>query len=358
MPTSRSTTADNRWVTLLAPWLCLGVMASLSQAREHASHAFEQRVADAAHAFLDTLSPDLQDQATFEFDSDVRKDWHFFPKERVGVSWKEMSVPQRRAAHALLRSTLSSKGYLKAISIMQLEAILQELEGGPEVAGHRDPEKYWFSIFGDPVAGEDWGWRVEGHHLSVNVTASSGSIIATTPLFLGANPAEVPIGTMAGTRVLGDVEDLARRLVLSMEEEMRSRAIIDVVAPREVITVPEHAIDVGQPVGVRLNQMTGPQKRLLRQLIRELATTFRPEIANPTLAEIREQGGDQIYFAWAGGLSPDEGHYYRIHGASFVVEYDNTQNDVNHVHAVWHSLQNNFGLDTLSRHYKSDDHGE
>lgn len=319
--------------------------------------ALEQRMAKAASSLLEAFTPDLRKQATFALDSPVRTDWHFFPKPRLGVSWKQMNLAQRRAAHGLLKSVLSSKGYLKATAIMHLEAILRELEGGgAEAVEKRDPDKYWFAVFGEPVAGQAWGWRVEGHHLSVNLTAMAGNIIATTPLFLGANPAEITIGPMAGLRVMGEEEDLARDLARSLSANQRSQAVIDVVAPREVITVPGHAIDIGKPVGISINDLTASQTQRLWQLISEFATTFRPDIASKALNKLRTGEADEIHFAWAGALEPGQGHYFRIHGSSFIIEYDNTQNDATHAHAVWHSLPSDFGLDVLNKHYKTSQH--
>jgi len=324
---------------------------------EGTTPAIEPRMAEAASSFLDSLPPELRDQATFDLDSPVRTDWHFFPKPRLGVSWKQMNLDQRRAAHNLLKSALSSKGYLKATAIMHLEAILRELEGGgADVAEKRDPDKYWFAVFGEPVAGDSWGWRVEGHHLSVNLTAMSGTIVGKTPLFLGANPAEITIGPMAGLRVMGEEEDLARQLVGSLSADQRSEAIIDVEAPREVITVPGHAIDIGKPIGIGMNDLLAAQQKRLWQLISEFATTFRPEMANETVEKLRTEESDVIHFSWAGGCEPQQGHYFRIHGSSFIIEYDNTQNDATHAHAVWHSLPSDFGLDALNKHYETSDH--
>ena len=315
-------------------------------------HGVNADMARAAGNFLDTLSDDLRKKATFAFDGPERTDWHFIPKERVGVAFKEMNLQQRRAAHRLLKNALSVKGYLKATTIMSLEQILRELEADrPGTVERRDQEKYWFAVFGEPGADKPWGWRVEGHHLSINFSSVSGAIVSSTPLFLGANPAEVRVGPRAGLRVLGDEEDIGRRIMRSLDEEQRKVALIATEAPADVITVPGHEIDLGAPVGIALEEMPRVQRRRVFRLIRELVSNLRGELAAEEMRTIRESQRAKIHFAWAGSLKPGEGHYYRIHGSTFIIEYDNTQNEANHAHIVWHSLTNDFGLDTLKKHH-------
>ena len=332
-------------------------VSATAQAHKGHSHGHAEEMADAATHFLDALGPKLRAQATFAFDGKDRKDWHFIPKDRIGVSLREMNLEQRKAAHDLLRSPLSAKGYLKATAIMSLEAVLHELEKSLPTRKHaRDQERYWFCVFGTPGGDEPWGWRVEGHHLSLNFSSVTGTVVSM-PAFFGANPAEVRTGPRAGLRVLAAEEDLARKLMASLTAEQSKQTIIDVEAPRDVITGPGQSIDVGKPVGLSAAQMNQEQKAILWQLIAEYADNFRPELAKQEWVQLKANS-DAIHFAWAGTLERGRGHYYRIHGPSFIIEYDNTQNDANHIHTVWHSLSNDFGLDTLRRHYQKASHDE
>lgn len=306
-----------------------------------------------ATVWLETLDAKQREAASFAFDSDERLNWHFIPRERLGLPIKQMSLAQRRAAYALLQSGLSHEGYLKATTIMSLEGILRELEKDrPGNEERRDPEKYWLSVFGTPSTTEPWGWRFEGHHLSLNFSSVAGLTVATTPLFLGANPAEVRTGPHAGQRVLAAEEDLARALMVSLADAERKIALLAAEAPEEVFTVPGKPIDLGQPAGLAFAAMPPPQQRQLEQLITKVIRTLRGELAEKALGDIRHAGLDRVHFAWAGSLKRGEGHYYRITGPTFIIEYDNTQNDANHVHVVWHSLEGNFGLDALRRHYE------
>jgi hypothetical protein len=193
---------------------------------------------------------------------------------------------------------------------------------------------------------------VEGHHLSLNFSSVSGAIVSSTPFFLGANPAEVRTGPRAGLRVLGIEEDKARQIMKSLSDDMRETAMIAVEAPADVITVPGHKIDLGAPAGVSLGDLKPGKQRAVFGLVRELISNLRGELAQAELKAIDAAGRDKIHFAWAGSLEPGEGHYYRIHGPTFIIEYDNTQNEANHAHIVWHSLTNDFGLDTLKKHHE------
>lgn len=335
--------------------LVLMLFALPSEARGHKGEhdVPHHELADATEQLLTSLSPELRAKATFAFDGAERTDWHFIPKDRVGVSLKEMSWQQRRAAHRLLRTALSNKGYLKATTIMSLEQVLRVLEND---AARRDQEKYWFSVFGKPGHEKPWGWRIEGHHLSINFSSVSGVIAASTPLFLGSNPAEIRSGPRAGLRVLSAEEDLARALVESLDEGQRAKALIATEAPRDVITAPGAKIDLGDPAGLAHSEMTTQQREGLWRLITEYANNLRIELADEELTQIQDAGRRNIYFAWAGSVESGEGHYYRIHGPTFIIEYDNTQNGANHVHTVWHSLTNDFGLDALKKHLTESPH--
>ena len=304
-----------------------------------------------ATAFLNSLSPEQRSKATFEFADDERMNWHFTPVERQGLPIKEMEPFQRQLARGLVASGLSQEGYIKATTIMSLEQVLFEAEGtGGRI--ERDEELYFVSIFGSPSESGRWGWRFEGHHLALNFTIDNGRVV-TTPSFHGANPAEVREGRMAGLRPLGDEEDLARSLLDSLDAEQKAAAIIEAEAPRDIITGSDRIAQPGDPTGLRAARMTADQKTKLLAIVTEYVFNKAPESANKSLDEIRRAGTDAIYFAWAGSPERGEAHYYRVQGPTFLIEYDNTQNDANHIHSVWRDLEKDFGTDLLAAHYRA-----
>lgn len=310
----------------------------------------------AAEAWLDSLSESLREQGHRALDDKERTNWHFVPRQRKGVSLKEMDANQRRAAHALLRSALSSQGYLKAKAIMELEAVLFALESRPDrPARHRDPELYWFMVFGEPSTEKPWAWRVEGHHLSLNFTVVGGRMIAFAPAFFGANPGEVRSGRHAGLRVLSEEEDLARALLLSLTDPQRETAKISAKAPRDIILAPGRAaVSLPPPHGVSGGALDGPQRDRLKQLVSVHARVLRDGSYDREMARMETAGGiDKLHFGWAGSAALGEGHYYRVVGPTLIIEYDNVQNAANHVHVVWRDPENDFGGDVLRRHRAS-----
>lgn len=310
---------------------------------------------EAAIDFLGTLDERLKEQVRFDFEGSERTDWHFIPKERVGVSFKEMNLIQRRAARVLMRSVLSEKGYLKATTIMSLEQVLRLLEADREnVEQIRDQEKYWFAVFGDPAGEQPWGWRVEGHHLSLNFSSVDRLVAGTTPIFFGANPAEVRIGPRMGLRTLGDEEDQAREFMAALDVNQRGQAIISEEAPGDVLTVPGAALEIGKPAGIAAESLNDAQRQLLEEMVRSFLHHLRAALAETEIAAVEQAGMEKIHFAWAGSLEPDKNHYFRLHGPTFILEYDNAQG--NHAHVVWHSLRNDFGADVLRRHYEESPH--
>ncbi len=303
----------------------------------------------AARNFLAALTPEQRAKATFAVDADERQNWHFIPKERLGLTLKEMAPAQRHLAFALLNSGLSSKGYVKATTIMSLEQILQEMEG-PNRRFPRDPELYHFSIFGTPDAGGTWGWRVEGHHLSQNFTIVDGAFASATPNFMGTNPGEVKQGPRAGLRVLGAEEDLARSLVKSLTEAQRQQAVFSQLAPEDIVTGAARVAAITNQVGVMVGELNLGQQSIVDQILREYCGRLRGELAAADLARLDAAGRGQIRFGWAGGLERGEKNYFRLQGPTFLLEYDNTQNDANHAHSVWRDFEKDFGRDVLKAH--------
>jgi uncharacterized protein DUF3500 len=305
--------------------------------------------------FLAALNPAQASKARFDFASEERMNWHFIPRERKGLPFKEMEPAQQRLAHAFLSAGLSQRGYMKATTVMSLEAILKELEQGRGPA--RDSELYFFSVFGEPSDSKTWGWRVEGHHLSLNFTLAEGQLVASTPSFFGSNPAEVRDGPRQGLRALAGEEDRARSLLQALDEKQRTVAVFEKQAPKDILSSNSRRADVGPPIGLPAARMNKKQAELLTALIEEYAGNMPPDVAAARLDQLRRAGLDKIHFAWAGPLERGQPHYYRVQGPTFLIEYDNTQNNANHVHAVWRNYDGDFGLDLLGMHLKAS-HGK
>ena len=310
--------------------------------------------ADAAATFLALLDDPAREKAVYPLDDPERFDWHFVPRRRNGLPLNEMTLEQRTAAHALLQATTSAQGYLKANAVIELERILGIIEGRP---GRRDPEDYYVTVFGTPSPDEAWAWRFEGHHLSLNFSSPANSLTVTGPAFMGADPATVPSGPKAGWRPLGREEDLARALVTSLSAEQRATAVVAAEAPRDIVTGSDREARLDSFEGLAASEMTDDQLELLFLLLDEYVGNMAPDDARAWTTRIRhETPPGELYFAWAGPTEPGHGHYYRIHSPAFLVEYDNTQNDANHVHSVWRDLENDFGGDALARHYEDGGH--
>ncbi len=329
--------------------ILLGTIAYTQQAPEPAA-----AMTTAAIKFLDSLSDDQESAARFAFNSEDRFDWHFIPRERKGVPLKTMTSSQRSAALDLVRSGLSEAGFTKAESIRQLEQILFELEG----RDIRDPDLYFFMVFGEPGDRNTWGWRYEGHHLSQNWTIVNGTAIAASPQFFGTNPAEVRDGPKRGQRVLGSEEDQARALLVSLNTSQRASAMLSDEAPRDILTSSEREVAMLDDLGVSQNDLTPSQQATLWSIIEEYATAQPAMVANQRLDEVRDAGLSNIKFGWMGGAERGEPHYYRIQGPTFLIEYDNTQGNANHVHSVWRDFRGDFGRDLLAIHYQRFRHDE
>ena len=307
-------------------------------------------MADAARAYLASLTPDERARTTFSFDSDERLNWHFIPIERKGLALREMTSAQKHLAEALVSAGLSQEGIIKADTIMSLEQVLKDKEHGkgPE----RDPEKYYVSIFGEPSEQGTWGYRFEGHHISMNFTVVNGRI-ASSPNFFGANPAEVKEGPRAGLRALPREEDLGRELIKSLTAAQRSTAIVEKDAYKDIVTSDSRKAALnGQPNGLPFSQMTAKEKEILTALVTEYASNFPGQIADARMDQFHKTQ-DKLYFAWAGGIEPGQPHYYRVQTPTFLIEFDCTQDNANHIHSVWRDFNGDFGEDLLAEHYKA-----
>jgi hypothetical protein len=319
-----------------------------------ASQKSATTMARAATQFLDSLSADQKTKVSFPFESDERLRWHFIPNEtfpRKGLMIKDMNETQRRLAHDLLRSGLSARGYLKVTTIISLEDILKVIETGGKMA--RDKEEYLFSIFGTPGAKGRWGWRVEGHHVSLRFAIADGATtgaVASSPMFLGSNPAEVRDGDRKGLRALADEEDAGRALVLALSADLQKQAIVNAVAPTDILTMNKNDITPLPEQGVPYSALPANQQALLTRLIEVYTSTMEADVAAERMAKIKAAGMDKIRFAWLGETDKGKKHYYSVQGPTFLIEYDNTQNNGNHIHSVWRDFNGDFGRDVLREH--------
>ena len=304
----------------------------------------------AAQHFLASLTPEQRTQATFAFQEDERLNWHYIPKERKGLPLLEMTMPQKALAHALLSAGLSQQGYIKAVTIMSLDDILRIMEN--DDGNRRNPEKYYFTVFGEPSDTGTWGFRVEGHHLSQNFTVVNGKV-ADTPSFFGANPAEVREGPRKGLRTLAAEEDLGRDLMESLTPEEKKVAIVTADAYKDILTeASRKAALAGQPSGLSAAKMSKKQFELLQTLISNYAQNVPEQLAQARMEQLKK-AGTNVFFAWAGVEQRGGPHYYRIQTPTFLIEYDNTQNNANHIHSVWRDFNGDFGLDLLAMHYQA-----
>lgn len=307
-------------------------------------------MADAAKAFLASLPPDLKARAMFSFTDEERFNWHFIPRVRKGVAFREMGPGPRQLAHALLAAGLSQQGVIKADTVMSLDQVLKEIEVNP--TNERDPEKYYFSVFGEPSETGTWGYRVEGHHLALNFTIVNGHV-ASTPSFFGANPAEVRGTSRNGLRTLAREEDLGRALVKSLTDAQRTTAIVDKTAYKDILTMNSRKAALeGKPSGLPFAKLTAHQRGILDSLIAEYAGDFPAPLADGRMEQYHKSQSN-LLFAWAGGVEKGDPHYYRIQTPVFLIEFDDTQNNANHIHSVWRDYNGDFGVDLLADHYKT-----
>ena len=302
-----------------------------------------------AGAFVETLSDGQRNRASWPFEDAERFNWHYVPRERAGVPIQEMSAASRTALHDLLRYALSETGYQKAVDVMGLEEPLGLIERHQGL--YRHPENYSVTIFGTPGR-LPWGWRIEGHHLSLNFTAVTEELYGVTPAFWGANPACVPDGyPMAGHRTLGRETDLSYQLIRSLGEAERARAIIASSSLGNIITEPGREDALRERQGLPLAAMAEGLRHLALELLALFTGNLRGQLAEAELARVREAGFEEIHFAWGGPLEDGHANYWRLHGPITLVEYDNTQNDANHIHSIWHDFTRNWGRDLLREHY-------
>ncbi|HVR28462.1 MAG TPA: DUF3500 domain-containing protein [Thermoanaerobaculia bacterium] len=357
---------DVRWMPLVLPLaavLCLAVFATPARAAGGDADASAGWIVDAARNLISTLSAEQRARAVLPFDAEAREDWHYIPKlNRKGLPFKDLDAEQVHLAHVLLNASLSGRGYFKASTIMSLESLVKliDMEAGrsEQVLRLRDPFLYYLTIFGEPGPGARWGWSIEGHHLSLNFTLV-GDRVASSPTFLGAEPHHVVVGPRSGLRVLGHEEDLARALLGSLDDGQRAQAILAPRAPADIATAAARAVRPDQPPkGLAAAAMTSEQQAALRHLIEVYVENVPPDLQARRRAQYEEADFAQIHFAWMGSTEKGlgNGHYYRVQAPTFLIEYDNVQNDANHSHTVWRDYDGDFGRDLLAEHHAAVEH--
>lgn len=315
--------------------------------------AVAHEVSAAVRTWLDGLDEAQRTQASFPFDTSERFVWAYTPGPRKGLALRDMRLDQRAASSAIVAAAMSSRTAGEIAAIIALETVLGELEqaGGRSGWTRRDPELYWFAVFGEPGSQTPWSWRIGGHHVAIHVTVAGDRVIGSTPSFLGANPAVIPSGPRAGVRTLVGEESLARELLSLLTPAEHDVAVVDGVAPADILTGTDRAADLRSvPVGIRHRDLGAGGQAAFERLIRHYVERVGKEVAEAAWGRIVAAGLGDATFAWAGPDAPGRGHYYAVRGPGFVIEYDNTQNGANHVHAVWRDLDNDWGEDLLAQH--------
>lgn len=323
-------------------WSILVVSASLA-----AVGSVGTEMMDRARHFLAALNDANREQARFGFDDEERLNWHFIPRTREGLPYGELTPAQRRLADRLLASALSSDGMSKALGIMYLDQILFEREG----RDIRNADGYYFSVFGDPSDAGAWGWRVEGHHLALNFTLNNGELVADSPSFMGSNPAVVGEGRHQGLEILAEEQLRARELLALFSGSAREQVVISARPLSGIVTGNTVRAESPELAGLAMADMNAAQSEALMALLRVYVNRMRPELARLEIEKLTDAGLDEIHFAWAGSAESGAPHYYRIQGPTFLVEFDNTQGNGNHIHSVWRDFEGDFGADVLAEHY-------
>ena len=320
-----------------------------SQVNNKASSEMSQ----ATNKFLQSLSSEQRSITQFKFDDDERYNWHFIPKSRKGIALKELSGAQRNAVMTMLHAAISDTAFQKTTSIMQLENVLRVVEARPANDDYRDPDNYHVSVFGNPSE-PIWGWRFEGHHVSFNFSSKENRLVSATPNFLGANPAIVLSGPEKGKEVLKDETELGFALFSSLDQKQKQNALINVTAPADIITGADRKAILTDMHGVSYNELTDDQKKIFMRLLSLYIHRYTRLFATDMMKDIESAGLNNLLFAWAGDQQIGLGHphYYRIKGPTIIIEYDNTQNNANHVHTVVRDLKDDFGGDELLEHYR------
>jgi Protein of unknown function (DUF3500) len=336
----------------LSAWMAWTMFAAApSDAAAADTARAAQAMTAAAQALLDATSAAQRPLLLLPFTLEARGDWNYTPRSRSGIAFKGMNATQRQAAQRLLAAALSEPGLVKVRAIISLEIALRELE---TFGLSRDSENYAIAVFGVPDANAPWGWRIEGHHLSLHFTMDRGQVAATLPQFLGANPAQVPRdiagGPRKGQRALGEEEDRAFALLASLGAAQRQQAVFSAQPFGDIVTRNAAQLDPVAPVGIAFSELNPAQQALLLRIVESLASVAETSLAQQRLERVHAGGLQGIRFGWAGAAEPGQPHYWRIQGARFLIEWDNSGG--NHIHNVWRDFDGDWGRDVLGEHYR------
>jgi hypothetical protein len=357
------------------------------------------RMADAARAWLSSLAPHQRARAHWGPPGDAESEaervrWYYTPTDHGGLPLGLQRPAQQSLAMQLVATGLSTAGYVTVCTVIGLENVLDHVEGFTVDWGRergRDPGMYYLRVFGDPGGPGPWGWRFGGHHVSLNNLVVDGRVHATTPCFLGADPASAPLLGPPALRPLGGAEDLARELVRSLPPDLAAQAVLLDRAPSDIVSgnrtrvadgdrmimldrlfrgrfTEQRLVDritrmtesaetgtgfddadhrrlalTGRPQGLPATALDGAQRELLGTLL----AAYRGRVPDGLAAPVDL---DAVHFAWAGSMRPGDPHYYRLQAPRLLVEWDNTQRGANHAHSVWRDPQRDFGLDALAQH--------
>ncbi len=306
-------------------------------------------------ALASRLSPEQMQAAEFSFDDSIRHEWFYTPVDRVGLRIGDLDADQMTDLRTLLDDGLGANGTEQAFKIVQLEELLFSTSGGREM---RNPGNYYLMMFGEPTTEGSWAWRFEGHHFSASFTIVDNHLVSGTPAFFGGNPALVPEDSEvhAGLSPFSREQDLGFELLNSFDEGQRARVILAGEAPQDILTENFQRAEMGAPEGISVADINDVQHAILMELMDVYGDRMNPALLDYQMAKIRQAGVERVHFAWAGSTEPGEGHYYRIQGPTFVIEYDNTQNNANHIHSVWRDFEDDFGYEPLRQHLAVDHH--
>ncbi len=315
------------------------------------AHAQKKEVLKNTQNFLSTLTPELKSQAQYPFDDAERFNWNFVPIKRNGLTYYDFSDKQRDAATSLLKASLSEQGYQKAMAIVNLENVLMVVEKQAPDSRYRDPLNYHFTVFGEPVEGKPWAWRFEGHHVALNFTSIGDEVVSSTPSFFGSNPGIVKEGESKGIEVLKEETKLGFELINALSADQRATAIFSEKAPAEIISGNKREAVPLTPDGISFKALGKEQQVLFLKLLDVYVKNYSFGFSKKLMDKIKNAGIENLHFAWAGSLAPGLANYYRIQGPMLLIEYDNTQNNANHVHTTVRDLKDDFAEDILREHY-------
>lgn len=317
------------------------------------------QVLEKANVFLNSLSDEIKAKTLFTLEDTERFNMNYVPIPRAGATFHDFDDTQKKAALELLRASLSEEGFRKSQEIIELEKVLRIIENDdndkmPDGRPRRDPLNYHFCIFGKPSKDQPWGWRFEGHHLSLNFTSTNGIISSSTPTFFGTNPGIVRSTEYKGKEVLKKEAQLGFSLLHSMTQEQLKTVVFTDVAPHDIITTTKRKVEQLESLGIAYRDLSKNQKKIFMELLELYINNYEHGFAEGFRDKITKAGIDNLKFAWAGSLQPGKGHYFRLQGPSLLIEYDNTQNNANHVHTVVRDLTNDYGEDALKSHYEKE----